>query len=315
VVAISRWTHLVLPSGLQESAGPWVRWKGDEIDVLGNPMNEISSYIYDVDSDGSTIVGITGSPSRGIKWTEQRGFEYLPVSLTDPPPDDDAEFATGVSPDGTVIWGRRGGAGGRVMRWDGEGPAVFPGEPSGHNDIVDVAYDGTVGGFRFTATPDVPEGPFIYNPESGYTFVPQPAGEYMIAYEVSAGGRYSVGMIEHNGASACFWSKELGVVRLPRDVYPRDVSETGIAVGFYQSLQAAGDNDFLWDQSHGARHLRAILSHAGIQIPKDLTLREVTSISEDGTTVAGIASSKTDPDECIFFRAVLPRNFAEAGAD
>lgn len=258
------------------------------------------------------VIGSAGSPGiqAGI-WSEGAGWTNLPNMY---PTGCDAFNADGydLTADGKVgvgmVWN---GCHTEAFRWTDTGGAGSMqildtlGTPqiAGHvpsNRATKVSDDGTMmGGFAMN-NPNS-RVPAAWRPDgSGFLLDPANMGQGEVL-AISADGSVLAGYLANE---AFTWTEGGGLVMLPR---LQDAAAT--EVGYVNAVVAGGKlvfgrfsdpgspgsgTAFVWTPDAQTRSLFDVVFDAGIDIPSEYTLWNVTAASTDGTVVVGTALSTTN---------------------
>jgi probable HAF family extracellular repeat protein len=232
----------------------WTALDGAQVADTWPELNDTSAC--DVSASGDVIVGFASSAGPGADrremaflWSAQRGFARLKHSEEE----NVSSEARAVSSDGKVVAG--------AVRLE-----------SGHSEA-----------FRWSRQSGLVRLGFL------------PGHTTSVAHGISADGSVVVGKSGNYIHSEAFrWTEQSGMVGLgslrdrPGDGAAFDVSADGsVIVGF--STGAAGWEAFIWDLDHGMRSMREVLERdykLGVQV-LGWNLRSASTVSDDGTTVAG----------------------------
>lgn len=284
--------------GMANAPGPGnreaYRWSEDSGMVyLGIPPGNQYSLATAVSADGSVVAGY-GAFGSGFRWTAETGRVLLSQV------EGEDIYPTSVSWDGTKICGSyypavHGGSS-AAFRWTFEGGVQDIGGFSSRSHGMSA--DGSVLGY----SKNFDAGRWMET--TGLVSIGDlPGGSYhSMEYGVSADGNTVVGY-SMSGASpsnlweAFLWRNGEGMIGLgdlpggPIQSQAFSVSGNGMVVGgdsfVAQGSSALSKAAFIWDQAHGMRDVRQMLTDEyGI----DMTgwwLGRVTAISYDGTIFGG----------------------------
>jgi uncharacterized membrane protein len=254
--------------------------------------NDVPSAIgraLSVSGDGSVVVGYYGTTDVTIT---SRAFAYSVVSgmsvrLDGPPGGFTATDALGASFDGSVVVGEFANfTGFRYTAATGAVPLTPPGGGPALRTARAVSPDGTivVGGGSTTG--------YRWTTAGGYTVLP------LDATALTPDGSTIVGFVpfNDNGFSteqAYIWRQASGTAVSLGDLpggrvrsHPNGISADGSVVVGYSDGGHTFDA-FIWDLAHGMRPLKDVLANDyGVDMT-GWTLTEATSISADGSFMAG----------------------------
>jgi probable HAF family extracellular repeat protein len=285
--AVSADGGVVVGSSNSANGNEAFRWTaaGGRVGLGDQPGGIFSSTAFAVSADGLVVVGgsdLSYEPrgGRSFRWTAAHGMVGLHLSEEFP-----ANYATGVSADGSVIVGQMIGLVGAIRWTANEGIVeLAPGDRlagyargvSADGSVVvgaGVSARGTEA-FRWTAAGGI----------AGLGTVP--GGRFPSeALAVSADGSVVVGRAGVPGGEEGFrWSADTGMVRLAGS--PHGVSADGsVVVGsglFASRIQAC-----YWTDTLGPVNLRDLLVRQGADNLDRWTLTAATAVSADGLTIAG----------------------------
>jgi probable HAF family extracellular repeat protein len=251
---------------------------------------------YDANADGSVVVGRSsdaeGNYFHGFRWTAAGGMEGLPIGeATDVSADGNAavgfallwtaaegvtsigasNWARGISPEGNVVVGDTSASGQRhAMRWTRAGGVQDLGTLSGPQAFADSASSHAavvVGQAQVVQSPYVFWHAFRWTASGGMQDLKTLGGPQSAAYDVSPDGAVIVGKSLTTSSSA---------------------SETA----------------FRWTSKKQMENLRRALLDAGVTAVQGWVLMSASSVSADGTVIAGYGLNPARQWEA--FRAVLP---------
>lgn len=264
----------------------------------------------DFSDDGQVVTGgyRIGSLSGAYRYSEPDGF-----TLLDNDPLQPRFVANGVSGDGSTMFGLN-----RVESDDGVvlSAAIYKADGTnvdlgflGTNGILEgssvsgVSADGsTAVGGSSTSVYGVSQ-PFMWTESEGMTRIT--SFERGMATGISRNGKWVIGTNYENddGVAQMFrWSEEtgdelLGYLRRPHDSFMRSISDDGsVIVGYADTSDFSFfDNQaVIWTEEDGIQNLRThLIDEYGMLELVDWHLLEATSVSADGTVIAG---DGFDPD-------------------
>jgi uncharacterized membrane protein len=281
-------TDTGLATGLSRSANNefeayiWSRTTG--ITGLGTLPGEVSSRASAISSDGTVIVGESGS--RAMRWTLDGGMQPL-GSI---PNGVGIGSARDVSHDGSVIVGDENtplnNPGYESFRWTEQTGPVSLGVPSTRNRATAISGNGNL----IAGYDDISDEAFSWTASSGLIMLsnggvidaPRPRAASWDGSVIVGGGA---------GPEAFRWTESSGMVSLGRYTV-NDMSDDGnIIVGseFFASEHRAT----LWTESGGWRLLRDILTQDYDMDLTGWTLNRIEAISPNGQIIAGTG---VDPD-------------------
>ncbi len=280
------------------------RWTAETGMVgLGDlPGGEFIGSAQGVSADGSAIAGYSQSEwcSEGgmeaFRWTAEGGMDGLGDFWGGP----FDSRASAISGDGTFVVGKGhpGSAGAQdpqAFGWTEEDGLFSLGAlPGGQHDSTAyaVSYDGSVVVGR-TDSPNGEREAFRWTAETGMVGLGfLPGGSTSAATAITDDGSVIFGSSNVGGYNyeGFRWTEETGMVSLGPDALFKDVSADG-SVG----IGVKDGEAFVWDESHGLRHLRDILTDAGYDMT-DWQLAFCEGVSADGKTIVGIGY---DPDSNV----------------
>jgi probable HAF family extracellular repeat protein len=308
----------------QSASGPEAfRWtSGSGMVGLGDlPGGSFGSSAWDVSADGSVVVGFghSSSGAEAFRWTSGSGV----VGLGDLPGGTFNSNSTGVTSDGAMVVGRGETAiGSEAFLWTSAGGLGFlAGQSSGYENIPSGI---SANGSRVPGT--------VILMGSSRAFLWQATGPLLdlgtplfydqsTASGISADGTTVVGQgyNSSNGESeAARWTSATGMVGLGTlDGFygsqgdARAASADGSIVVGYSDYQL-GYAAFIWDETHGMRRLRDVLSGYGLDL-SGWTLTAATGISADGRVIVGDGTNPGGDPEA--WMAVLPGGAAVPALD
>ena len=297
-----------------------------------------SSWVSDISADGTIVVGESLFPSgeSGFRWTEATGM--LPLA-GNPPGDFLAKTATGISGDGSLIYGHfslNGSQAGPYIWTQSGGFQAVALEPTS------VSYDGTV----FVVAPDrdiSADGTVVVGYElhsifgieayrdspSGREWLGElPGGEYgSVVLAVSPEGSAIVGQsktvfdnmgIDQETERATRWTNAEGMVALGPWIgaVAWDVSNHGlVVVGHGNPALGFEPEPFRWTPATGMVSIRELLLDRGIDVAAmGWTLGNSVAISADGQTIVGAGISPISNDaEAWLVELSIPGDFDHDG--
>jgi uncharacterized membrane protein len=249
-------------------------------------------------ADGSIVVGSTSTSSalRALRWTNPEDFLNLGVPIGDT--DATSTLAFGVSADGHVTVGDiiADSLPQRSFQWratSGFSELDVPYEtPDAELHANAISADGStiVGTLQHEGAPRA----FFWSIVRGTELMgPLPA----TALAANADGSVIVGAADFDGDTlmqAARWTAETGLVELELHV-PCTESSAGavtadgqvVAVTCYDHITS---HAVLWDAEHGGRKLHDMLWERDIAVPFGFDLEEVSRLSADGQTIAGVGT-------------------------
>jgi uncharacterized membrane protein len=258
---------------------------GVTLEVL--PIDDRRPSPLSSNADGSVIVG--SNAFGAFRWTKVGGTQSLGAPLS---------LAADVSSDGAVVVGTVGYSGGEAFRWTEADGLQLLGFLRGDvsSSATAVAGNGdVVVGWSLGPRPSPPELPslraFRWTPAAGMQNLGTlPVGEGPgEALGISSSGDVIVGRFDQE---AFRWTAADGMVGLGflpghTTSVALDASSDGNRIVGY-SLADGGDSEaFLWTPDEGMRSLEAVLIvDEGLDL-SGVRLRAVSSISDDGTVIAG----------------------------
>jgi len=289
--------------------------------LLGDfPGGSVWSEAHAISGDGTTVVGMSdyGPGMRAFLWTQSSGM----VGLTDPTLYPFSR-ATGVSYDGSVVVGfgtaTHGSSG--IFRWTASTGVVGVGFGGLawdiSNDGTTIVGETTGGGFRWTTSGEFDsslgrqaravsgDGSVVVGSTgfdyTGTAFQWTESGGLqllsgVIAMGVSPDGNAVVGyrLTGATGFQPFLWTptgglKGLGHLPGGTGAVAHDVSADGrVVVGF--ETPAYSTEAFIWDESHGMRSIRQVLTSSGLNLGY-WRLTDAYGISDDGNVIVGAASN------------------------
>lgn len=220
----------------------------------GGVDNSLSTA-YDVSGDGNQVVGLAWHPSykaEGFSWTQGGGMVGLGRPVVQ------SSRASAISRDGSTVVGfyESDTQGVRQpVRWvNGGAPDLFLGE-SESGEAMKTNSDGSV--------------------IVGYNWQPG-VGQRAFMFD---GSVHYLGVLPEHETNFD-----------PRSI-ANAVSDNGIVVGWSGGDPFWGDPEegFVWTQQGGMVNAHTYLASLGINVPSNLMLNTITSISADGTTLGGQA--------------------------
>jgi len=315
------------PSGQYQIDHPFV-WTAEHGMVDPCPVGGGAAIA--VSGDGSIFAGVVASDGVGgwSRWTTDGVFDFL-----------DGGAVKAISGDGTVLVGRA-----RVMvgqsyeegavRWTFPKGILQSLEPEPTGDAFGVSHDGSViVGWVRCLDGSCAQNPFRWTEGTGVVrlgTLSQPTTDSGIATAVSADGATVVGWSASprastvNGytASEAFrWTEASGMVGLgflPNSPinYSRAISVSGdgsIIVGVALGRADEGLTVFIWDEVHGMRRLKDVLTDdCGLDL-RNWFFRgyhdRPVSISADGTTVVGFVIGRDYLERAFIAR--VPRGIVD----
>jgi probable HAF family extracellular repeat protein len=239
------------------------------IQILGDiPGGLTNSTARGISADGNTIVGfgssaastaVCGICQEAFKWTAQTGF----VPLGDLDGGNFDSHATAISGNGQIIVGSGTSAiGSAPVMWDSAGIHNL-----GYLPLGAFAPQGTANAINFDGSVIVGTSSSVNGTMEAFRWTPSgmiglgdlPGGPFQSqAWAVSDDGQIVVGQATTEG-------------------------------GLFGAGQSTA---FIWDQAHGIRDLKQVLTDAGLDLTGWL-LTSARAISADGATITGIG---TNPD-------------------
>jgi uncharacterized membrane protein len=225
-------------------------------------------YPTALSADGSVVVGGLGwgidfSAFDAFRWTAESGF----VLLDGPVPYD-------VSADGNVVVGE-----GNSLWTVNDGWTDLSEPPCDCGvGAAGISADGTVivGGLGFVDRYEA----FRWTHDGGIVSLGGPLSDYgSFATAVSTDGQVIAGRW---GNSPVLWTTDGDTEILPHIGGATDVSADGSTI-----VGTRQGGPFIWDASNGTRSIADVLSSLGVVEHAGWTLRSVTAISGDGTTIVG----------------------------
>ncbi len=238
-------------------AGVW-RESTDWVD-LASPFtgcDQDNGGAFDVSDDGSVVVGLMWDGCAPLAFRAASGDVQILETLGEPfdgSPTHATNRATVVSGDGQISAGfaSNGVLDRTPARWtaDGQGVLLDPTNQDAPGEVVSISADGRVLGVM-------------------------------------------------RGADGAAWTEAGGFVDLGRPdtampadpVYPNAMTADGAAIfGAVGSDFFTVPVAFVWTATDGSRALQPLVEAAGIDVPEGWVLTNVLSVSDDGTTLAGLA--------------------------
>jgi len=287
------------PPGTSRPQGHLVRWAGDTVAWLGQPPEGLFRP-NTVSCDGLEMTGTASSAQQwtAYQWTAADGFSTLPKvdGLGDGP-----YTPMASSDDISTIWGvYQGTSSGEAtvaVRWTaGSAESLFA-LPISTDPVPGWSGNGTV--FAASSTPG---GPFVQTVDSPPSYFDIPDAINGTLTAISVDGAVVGGTAgPASSAGRAYLRSANEIHELPDNAIVHAVTPSGIAVGLMPASEQS-DSDMVWDRTHGARHLRAVLAQYGVQLPVGMVIVRATDISVDGRVIVGVVSH-ADTD---LFRAVLP---------
>jgi probable HAF family extracellular repeat protein len=282
--------------------GDAVEYQICELDL---PEGYNSAEAIGLTSDGTTIVGSVrnGESPTAMIWSSEAGFTILPslsgsegwfreelgVNGIARGISDDARVVVGVSNLRATIW--LAGKNGQNLG------LIRPGSFS--SDIADVSADGQflVGGTIYERSRDFTSDAFIWADASGFrTLGRLPGHTRADAHGISADGVYVVGESEDpdTGSRAFRWSSTNGLEGLndPDGTYESAANaasgDGSIIVGWnrVEGGLTGAIRAFRWTEADGWEQL-------GFLPGNDHPVSNAVAISDDGSTIVGIANTAT----------------------
>lgn len=268
---------------------------------VGDPLRAFATGI----ADTQAVSALHGDPVQAGVWTPDGGWRDLPS----PHPagcDLDIAGAWDISADGQVVvgltwsgcsveafrWTATGGGG--VQRLARLGQRLSGGSGLPDNRATVVSDDGQVAaGWAMTAVVD--RAPARWHADGSGELLPRSAddspGEVLA---ISADGGVLAGV---DGQDGVVWRDGTRSVLprldtlLPSDpVFPNAVTADGTVVFGGQGSAFFGTPEaFVWSEAAGLRRVADLVAAAGLTIPADVTLMNVTGASADGTVLIGTA--------------------------
>ncbi len=247
---------------------------------LGLIPGSTQTYVTAMSADGSTVFGhsMYASTNHAFRWTAATGI----VPLDDHSTSVNSIIAA-VSADGSVA---AGNVGANPVRWTA---AEGFKELGGMGYARAITPDGsTIVGMAGTTSND--SRPVRWTAGGSMEFL---SDLHATGLLVSDDGAVVVGDLRTPTAIDAFrWTAETGLVPLgflpggsPQQSYPLAMSADGsILVGYSNSPY---DNAFYWDQEHGMRFLKDVLTSQGVPEAAEWKLGSSNAISADGSVIAG----------------------------
>ena len=309
-------SEVVGSSSITTSAYEALRWTraGGAVGLGYLPGGDFSSA-NSISGDGSVVVGEgnvapRSSLRQAFRWTATSGMlglGYLPGIGR-------SSVAYEVSPNGnTVVGYSSSSAGSQAFRWTESagmvGLGILPGYAS--SDARGVSDDGDV--VVGTSTASGQSRGFRWTPSAGMTpLAPLPGDAQSVASRVSADGRVTVGWSQAGIGEyhAVRWledgiAQSLGpVVGASGDVPGIAQKAISISADGSTIVGGASTGTFIWDEAHGARDLKTILTRDhGLDLTGwFLILPE--DVSADGGTIVGFGRNPSY--EAEGFVAAIP---------
>ena len=285
----------------------WTRSSG--VVPIGNISSHFGESANAASANGQIIVGSVDFDTdirsedheEAFRWNANEGLVLmgdLPLGHLEYP----VSSARGVSADGSVIVGL-GHDEDVAFRWTAAtGMIPLPSLPGGPNDTEAwaVSADGAIvvgDSERFLGEEEVTEAVYWTAQNEVVPIGDLPGGEFCSwATGVSADGGVIVGYGHDMSGTAAFrWSASTGMVDLGylKEASPHShasgVSADGSVVVGQSGLEA-----FIWDEIHGMRDLKDVLTtDYGLNLT-GWTLWEATAVSANGKTIVGMGLMPTD---------------------
>ncbi|XVJ58561.1 MAG: hypothetical protein HEQ23_03825 [Tepidisphaera sp.] len=205
--------------------------------------------------------------------------------------------ATDANGDGTVVVGTASAGQGAVFQsyvWTPQrGVQTIPGLIA-FSTAEAVSADGTlIAGSRRTASNNTEA--YLWSSSLGVTVLPRLHGQFSEAYDMSADGRYVVGVSESlNGGRAVIWEagmvRSLGVLENFNNSTAYSISDDGsIVTGRCREIIGPVDpnnDEFVWSTAWGMLPLREFLGRHGVETPLGMYLDDIR-VSKDGLSIYG----------------------------
>lgn len=296
------------------------RWSAqDGVVRLGQSSGELlgrGAGIPDISADGtrisSTIASLDSLHLTQGRWTKGLGWEQ---TMPPQPPggaivDESMGSAWGLSGDGLTVVGYAWHTGGRAYAsaWTAEeGMTILDSQdPSRDSRANDASFDGSVVVGWSAATTFGNWNPTVW--ENGVITVLNNEERWCEAKAVNPAGDIIVGtaLDTLTGVnSATMWVKngtawdELILGALPGtfgngvgNVIPGGLNNDGSRVVGANMMDSWTSVGFVWDATRGMIQAEDYLGEFGIAFPDSYTVYEMTAISDDGSTLAGVAYNR-----------------------
>ncbi len=293
-------TTVVAGAGRWTAATGWV--------ALPPPPGITAWVATAVCADGSAIGGqSTGVVNVAVRWTQAGG----PVTLGTLSGYSDGIQCRAISDDGSILTGFAqhlsdtcyGGAhiyDTRGWRWDSAGSAmqeIHPASGLHESAILALSGDGAtmagVSSDRPSCTTFPTPAAYVWRGTGAAAFVPVGPFTWLQPTAASHDSAVIVGTGPVNGQLQAFrWTAvagttDLGALAGYGNVWQVVASADGsVLAGYCDSASGGGRVAFIWDQAHGMRDLRAILTNLGLDLSA-WVLEDVAGISADGRTIVG----------------------------
>jgi hypothetical protein len=281
----------------------------------GDPLRTFATGI----SQTGAVTALHGEPVRAGVWTREAGWTDLPTPHA-AGCDQDIGAAWDISADGNVVAG---------MSWNGCAVEAFRSDPSGmtrlellgerigaggdappDNRATVISDDGsTAAGFAMMAMVD--RAPALWRADGTGEVLERSAedapGEVL---SINANGSVLAGL---DGNDGVVWSGATKTM-LPRfdtllpfdPVFPNAMTANGTVIFGGQGSAFFGTPEaFIWSEASGLRRISDLAIAAGLEIPANMVLMNVTGASSDGTVLIGTARD-VDTYADIVFTLRLP---------